>query len=337
MAYYFELPSIGSLNPNQRLAVDEDEPVALSGAPGTGKTVVSLWRHINNHGANGINSLLLTYTKTLEYYLKGTAKTKSQSAAQNINRTLNWVHNHNGEQYDEIIIDEAQDVTYNHYNTISRHTERVSFGADDAQQVFNGCKYESLIDKFSNNEEYDLEINYRNSREIIEFVRAVFPNIYIDTDVINSAVNTGIRPAMIELGFGNFHDEAVDSIISIVEQFPQPTHNIGVLVISANQVIKFYNSLRNRITCSRYHSKMDAFEVLERIHISTFKSAKGLEFDTVIIPNFDSFDHFISDPKYKGQFSKNDYYVGLTRAKRNLFLLCKNMFDMNNYDTIDIR
>ncbi len=337
MKYYFDLPAYGDLNTNQRFAVDEDNAVALSGGPGTGKTVVSLWRHIRNHNVFDIDSLLLTYTKTLEHYLKGTARTKSSDAANNISRTLKWSNSPDGNHYDEIIIDEAQDIELSVYNNIKSFTNKVSFGADDAQQVYNGCKYDDLIEKFYSNEEYELEINYRNSREIIEFTKAVFPNIFIDPNVLRSAEYTGIKPKLIELGFRDFDENVVESIASITKQFPQPTHNIGILAISAKEVIKYHKLLSRILKCSMYHSGMHSFKTLERIHISTFKSAKGLEFDTVIIPNFDSYNHFIEDSRYKGQFSENDYYVGLTRAKKNLYLLCKFKFKMSSYETIEIR
>lgn len=75
---------------------------------------------------------------------------------------------------------------------------------------------------------------------------------------------------------------------------------------------------------------MPNFETLERIHITTFKSAKGLEFDTVVLPGFDSYNYFIDT---YDNFSDNDYYVALTRAKINLYLLCKNSVNFHNSDT----
>ena len=53
---------------------------------------------------------------------------------------------------------------------------------------------------------------------------------------------------------------------------------------------------------------------LKKVHICSFKSAKGLEFDTVIIPKFE----FINDAK---ENELREYYVAMTRAKTNLILL----------------
>ena len=139
MAYYFNLPIITQLTTDQQAAVDETESLALSGGPGTGKSVVCLWRHIRNYATNSKKSLLLTYTKTLEHYLKQSALSQNQESGNNINRTFWWL-SHNAKNYDEIIIDEGQDVSIEKYNRIKTYSNNISYGADDAQSLYEeGC------------------------------------------------------------------------------------------------------------------------------------------------------------------------------------------------------
>ena len=78
---------------------------------------------------------------------------------------------------------------------------------------------------------------------------------------------------------------------------------------------------------------MSSFQTLSNVHITTFKSSKGIEFDTVIIPSFDSFNFFID-----GSFpiTRKDYYVAFTRTKTNLFLLCKSNPNIGNRNTYKI-
>ena len=86
--YYFNLPQITDLTTVQQVALDEPNPIAISGGPGTGKSVVSLWRHISNYVDSSTNnqshtrprkkSLLLTFTTTLTQYLTGCCRTISQ-------------------------------------------------------------------------------------------------------------------------------------------------------------------------------------------------------------------------------------------------------------------
>ena len=92
--YYFNLPQITDLTTVQQVALDEPNPIAISGGPGTGKSVVSLWRHISNYVDSSTNnqshprprkkSLLLTFTTTLPQYLTGCCRTISPAAADNV-------------------------------------------------------------------------------------------------------------------------------------------------------------------------------------------------------------------------------------------------------------
>ncbi len=345
MGYYFELPpftdtgaGIG-LTKEQRAALGEDEAIALSGGPGTGKTVVSLWRHIRNHELNSRKSLLLTYTKTLEYYLRLTATTKSRSAGDTIARTYCWINGCRDnrvprQHFDEIIIDEAQDVEIEQYEMIKRYSDIISYGADEAQSLYcpKCSSMQELKNLFTENEEYELSQNFRNSKEILLFTKSVFPDISIPFDVIENAEFKGRKPFLQVLGWDDFEETVKKNIIDIANDFSEETHNIGILVPSEKQVNKYYDLLSDEISCSKYHSHMPGFDNLDRIHITTFKSAKGLEFDTVIIPGFDSYDWFIGNTE---NFSENDYYVALTRAKINLFLLCKKDININSTDTYE--
>lgn len=336
MAYHFELPAFTALTRNQRLALEENEAIALSGGPGTGKTVVSLWRHIRNYELNNIQSLLLTYTKTLEHYLIETAKRQDITASENIGRTYCWLskcpdNRVETTHFDEIIIDEAQDVALKKYQIIKNRAGMVSYGADEAQSLY--CPDCSTIVElrglFPDNEEYELAQNFRNSKEILLFTKAVFHDL--DIKELESAPLKGRKPYLQELGWDDFEDNVINEIIEITEDFPEPTHNIGVLLPFEKDVDKYFDLLSDKITCSKYHNKMAEFEELERIHVTTFKSAKGLEFDTVILPRFDSYKWFIANEKLP--IAENDYYVALTRAKLNLFLLCKNSVNIYNSDT----
>lgn len=134
MPYYFNLPLITDLTPDQQLAVDETNPLALSGGPGTGKSVVGLWRHIRNHSTGVKNSLLLTYTKTLEHYLKASASSQNVNAGNNIDRIFWWL-THNAVNYEEIIIDEAQDIEKSRFQSFFAYSANISYGADQRQSV----------------------------------------------------------------------------------------------------------------------------------------------------------------------------------------------------------
>ena len=330
MAYYFKLPDI--LTKDQQNALNDPEPIRLYGGPGTGKTVVNLWRHIRNHD-NGIESLLLTYTKTLEYYLKHSAREKNINASNSVNRTYQWTYN-NRKNYTEIIIDEAQDVDLDRYDIIKHHTDRVSYGADPDQGIYHtveevGRIIEGLKDLFKNNSEHTLFKNFRNSKEILLFTQAVFPEVIIERETIVEAFPHNLPFVSV---IGREQDSMIKKIIEIIMEYKSDTTNIGILFPTVQQLELFYNLLNTKIQCTKFQSEDIEFKGLDNVHFTTFKSAKGIEFDTVIIPNFDRYKWYINNT----HVSMNEYYVALTRAKTNLFLICRkslNNIDINTYQS----
>lgn len=341
MAYYFNLPIITQLTNNQQMALDETSAIALGGGPGTGKSVVCLWRHIRNYATGTKKSLLLTYTKTLEHYLKQSASTQDADSATNINRTLWWTsHTNLHQRYDEIIIDEGQDVTIDKYQIITNYSNSISYGADEFQSLY--LNQEQLTNLFNwfrenfKNEEYTLIKNFRNSKEILEFTRSVFPNILIPQNAINEAVTTNLKPIVKIIGWDD--EKEIESIISIINDFAGDTHNIGILVLSQSDVDRYFklinSQLNGRLECTKYQGDMEDFTGLSGIHITTYKSAKGTEFDTVIMPNFDRFQWYIANRA--NIVSEKDFYVAFTRAKTNLFLICRTNPNQGNVNTFEI-
>lgn len=349
MPYYFNLPLITELTPDQQWAVDEPNPFALSGGPGTGKSVVSLWRHIRNHRTGLRNSLLLTYTKTLEHYLRASAVTQDVNAGNHIGRTQWWLIN-NPTNYDEIIIDEGQDIKKENFIQYFRYTNRISYGADKEQIMYlTQEEWSELKDWFDTENRLEdnrihgtieLQRNFRNSKEILLFARSVFPNVLIRQNTINESNTTGLKPIM-KLNVGWDVEGQVDEIIDIINDFQSDTHNIAVLVPFQSMVTAYYNAIKERlpdIIITHYRSDNENFNGLSAIHITTFKSSKGTEFDTVIIPEFDKYNWILENQdKIGGRVNEKDYYVALTRTKSNLFLLCKGNYpDIGDIDTVTI-
>jgi hypothetical protein len=91
--------------------------------------------------------------------------------------------------------------------------------------------------------------------------------------------------------------------------------------ILINSILDYFNAPRKNYNAWAVAIKEgdspDGMAGIENLHVTTFKSAKGLEFDTVIIPDFDKY------PRICGNYNIdwNDFYIGVTRAKMNLYLL----------------
>lgn len=173
MSYYFRLPPITQLTLSQQAALNETEQIALSGGPGTGKSVVSLYRHLTNHENNN-RSLLLTYTTTLARYLSECCRLRNVDASRSVRSAYAGCPGRN-ENFEEVIIDEAQDLDDEYFDKISRFN--VSYGADDAQILYpeHSSSKAELQSRFSKNVEYVLDKNFRSTLAIMNFARIAFP------------------------------------------------------------------------------------------------------------------------------------------------------------------
>ena len=331
MAYYFNLPELTNLTIEQQAVLNETGAVSISGGPGTGKSVVSLWRHLRNYGTGVRKSLLLTYTKTLETYLRSTASSENQTAANNINRTLNWLSSNGLRQfYDEIIVDEAQDVSADKYQKLNNYTDQVSYGADDNQILYpeRSCNEGQLNNLFPTNRSYTLYENFRNTYEIIHFVKGLFPNRFIPQATLNSlGARRGQKPIL------GITSNQKNIIKQITDNYNSSTHNIAILVPLSAHVDEWHTSLqRIGLDCSKYHNRMNGIKEIKRIHVTTFKSSKGTEYNTVILPDFQNYQNNLQNLYV---VEENDYYVAMTRAKNNLFLLSTkniNFLPTNTYE-----
>lgn len=334
--YYFNLPQITQLTVPQQAALNETKQIALSGGPGTGKSVVSLWRHISNYQQSK-KSLLLTYTTTLSRYLSACCSTQSSAAAKNVGRSYKDRNRIMREKWAEIIIDEAQDLSKDYYSGISI----VSYGADDSQILYpaKSITQIELKELFPDNKDYVLDKNFRSTQRIMQFAKAVFPDAYIPQSTITGlASNIGELPVLLISGKNEWNDEVGKfdisndkqdaSIVEIINSFRSDIHNIAILVPFKNDAQCFETVLKenNIEDFSIYYEDRegrfpDGCEEIKNVHVTTFKSAKGLEFDTVIVPNF----HKCKEIYGRFNIEWKDYYVGVTRARSNLYLI-------SNYD-----
>jgi superfamily I DNA/RNA helicase len=345
--YYFNLPQFEDLNPAQRKAVNELKPIALAGGPGTGKSTVASWRHILNHEKN-VNSLLLTFTKSLAHYLKSLCNSKNSKAGINVDSTIHWLGHE--VKFKEIIHDEAQDLPLYTNKILIGLCESFTYGADNRQLITapawtvrdgvlmfntNECSPEEnlweLVSK--QNKKYELNKIYRYTKQIFAFTKRTFEIPILPNESLPE--RDGNLP-LVHVTNGNIEKQDRE-IVEIIRNIPQRDQiNVAILAplsraynqtpthFTANY---YYHLVKNNLPdleCSCYDSD-EAELVIKNIHCTTFKSAKGLEFDIVIIPNFDA--------SYRGQeagfITWRDYYVGVTRCKSDLHLLCSRRLNLS--------
>ncbi len=215
-----------------------------------------------------------------------------------------------------LIIDEAQDILKDTHINFKRKYKKVSYSADNNQILYPDKQTtEQELNQIYKNRTFTLSQNFRNSYEILEFVKNIFPNHGINNNLIEYAKynrQIGQKPIL-------FYSNNQNDLIKLLKKLGN-TKSIAILVPT---VKLFYEYIIILDTCnvaySAYNHKQHGDirnNIFSKIHLTTFKSSKGLEFDIVIMPNFENFNFF----RYNGNVvTENDYYVGMTRAKEQLF------------------
>ena len=272
MAYFFRLPIKDKLTKDQQTALEEINPIAISGGAGTGKTVVSLWRHTRNIEDFNKYSVLVTFTKTLGFYLKMSAQTEEQGEkyknsippSQQIFNLKDFPFNQNWRVH-EIIIDEAQDLSYQTLINIRNHTDQISYGADFRQQLYSGTVTKKEIEElFPSNTPIELLQNFRNTYFILNFVKSILIDFYIPQDSLDELemIRRGLKPILF-ITNDNFEKE-LEKIVELINQYKSNTHNIAILLPFGDSrydfeqsVDKYHKALSDKgIDCSKYYNEM---------------------------------------------------------------------------------
>lgn len=350
------LPSFTELTRDQQRAVDKNSCVNMIGPAGAGKSVVNLFRHIRNIN-KGKNSAIICFNNTLQKYLLSATKEVNTDAAMRIHtlwgfardgfigQNGTWLYKNswggdcrgrqkyckNGQKLDEIIVDEAQDVENEAFEVLRSSCFDLSCGSDFNQQIYNSGISQEKLEYFLNQnkngyENIFLRRNFRNTIQIANFIASFLPNF----DETGHADKSGPKPRV----YSNEQKGDKSDTDIIKELLPVLSGSTAILLPYSNKdsdrsaneksnVDYYYGSLKD-FTPSKYHSNMsrtekDAFRKndLSSVFVTTFKSAKGLEFDNVIIPKINQMDEIIS----QNVFSEKDYYVAFSRARTNLFLI----------------
>jgi DNA helicase IV len=245
----------------------------------------------------------------------------------------------------ELILDEAQDLEERVFHSFPKVFGRITIGADNDQQMHQGSGASETTIKRQishSSNEFTLQFNYRNTYQIYNFARYYVPNSPKANDsqtlsALRRYKNGGDLPEVLKF---NEQADMQSRLKTIIENYRG--FNIGVLFPLKNQVESYHTIITGYgFECSKYYAEMPEVEKaktesdLKSILTTTFISAKGMEFDIVIMPEFDTIRN--TDE------AKRQAYVGCTRAKNRLVIMYTgskpsilNNFPSDTYDTGDL-
>ena len=334
----FELPKLVDLTDDQNniLFAPLDKNMIVQGPPGTGKSVLAIYRAADLSKAKR-KILLLVYNRPLKMYIEKTIR--RQGICAEVASYTGWLYSiyrdHHldrpefreewdyskvvedfkeiGQIYDVILIDEAQDLPLNLIKALTYIGKNVECFMDVGQRIQNNERIGNadVARALNINSMYTLEQNFRNTEEILNYAQ-----LYNNSGQDIETMTTGEKPfikkcASLEEEYGYITD-----VINA-----NSTRTIGIFT-SYNQIEDVWEEIKARTPSqipihvynsnNKEHQKID-FET-NGVFILTTGCMKGLEFDVVIIPEFNKL-YGRKDP----EVNKNTFYVAVTRAAEEVF------------------
>jgi superfamily I DNA/RNA helicase len=387
--FKFSLPLITALYPDQQLAYYPRQSMLVTGGPGSGKTVVTIFRFLRPIRENK-DILLFTFNRTLIYSIRGTLRDRAEELFGTLNEEQiekivetklatfyqwhkdnvcyfnpqvtedvcginfqNFITNQRKNiKFAELFFDEGQDLPRSVYSSAFKLANSVSVGADKDQNFkgfYPSDNVEDIILEKLNNQSPSkwqlLSGNHRNTKEICELAKKFVPDNLVLQGKSCNGLRSGNAPE-IELGFNT--TKQLEYILRIITQ--NPNSNIGILVHFKNKVIDIKNYFESQgLSCKAdaqtdksfsyyYHGMNHTDEIvmmkkLKTPFITTYDSCKGLEFDIVIMPFFEQSNWAMTNKNDEGRFwaTRNHYYVAVTRAKNDIFILCDDKPNVLNF------
>ena len=207
----------------------------------------------------------------------------------------------------QVVIDEAQDYNKLQYIIISKIFQKADFTilGDINQNINPYYAYESLEelkDIFKGETKYlELLKTYRSSPEIIEYTNKI-----LNLKHVNAIRKENNKPVVIRKGV----EDLKTSLINDINKLQSTYKSTAIITKDNKEAEKIYNLIKDDINISLVDANSKKFK--KDLIIIPAYTAKGLEFDSVIIYND-------RNNSYKAN-ERNLLYVACTRCQHELYI-----------------
>lgn len=338
----FKLPNGSDLSEEQLdiINLPTTKDWVIKGAPGTGKTVMAIYRAGQaSQASKNKPVLMLVYNNPLmrflstavqgNYYKNVEVLTYHQWLSDIYREYgLGWVpkvdgeHNWDviaselagiGKKYAHVIIDEAQDFPVELLKILKKLSNHMTCFIDPNQAIEIGKTntYEA-IKTLCVEAPYKLTRNFRNAKPIRDL-----SVLYCRDGEPAPSVMPGRKPVIIRCTQGNF-DDVNRKMAAIIGRNKEK--NIGIIV-NAKSLNRTFASLSDLLTndvlIQMHKTKTEHSIDFNKpgVKIVSYGTMKGLEFDIVLLPLFDKIEM-----KDGGVVDANRVYVAVSRPINELYL-----------------
>ncbi|MGB6161282.1 MAG: 3'-5' exonuclease [Pseudonocardiaceae bacterium] len=232
-------------------------------------------------------------------------------------------------RWDVVIIDEAQDFSANQVRTVGRHLTdsfSLTFVMDAAQRIYpRYFTWKEVGVTIAKSKSYTLKKNYRNTRQIAAFARPLVEGLPSDDDGalpdFTACLSSGPVPTVVAGKYSTQIDYILNRLLSSVDFTSES------VVFLQPRGGNWFSYLRERL-------RRDGIPFAEltragtwptgseAVALCTLHSAKGLEFDHVVMPglNQEVTPHGAEDGDVHLDVLRRLIAMGVGRARRSVYL-----------------
>jgi DNA helicase IV len=325
----------------------ESGDLFVEGPPGSGKTLISLYTLVDIIKESNVRPLLIIYNHSLFGYLSTALKelgiqdnltivtkdkffwdkAKTEFDIRPINYKDSFEVKHSyildsllkqdlKKEFDVTLIDEVQDISKKEWDIIDKLSGRVLALGD-----FNQGVYKTDLTK----EHIMLKGLFEKLTEIFRFhknIAKLAQNFSRTNDNLEALVSkdSSTQPKFIDTEYSNRYPK-IEEILNEIKGFRQ---RIGIICPDRDELSQLSKYLTSReVKNHHYDDNKDMrthdFSSNDPLLISSF-SAKGLEFDHVILFGFEENNLKIQDLRRKDKL-KDVIYVSITRTNSYLYVI----------------
>ena len=230
-------------------------------------------------------------------------------------------------EYDIVVVDESQDFSANQLRAVRHHLAEehsVVFVIDTAQRIYaRGFTWGEAGFIIAPSRSHRLQVNHRNTRQIAAFATGILKGMTVDVDGMlpdfNAAKTNGSLPQVLS---GKYSQQLDWTIEYISEKVDLSKESVAFLKPQGGRWFKFFEDRLDGegigyVDLTRNRKWPTG---RENVAISTFHSAKGLEYEHVIILGFNQENTAFGEEEISDQVRvlRNLLAVAVARACKHV-------------------
>ncbi|RUT03995.1 DNA helicase [Dulcicalothrix desertica PCC 7102] len=330
-----------------RILANKGRNFFIKGFAGSGKSIVLLHILIKAKQQNPAlrvcvvgytNSLVDMYNASIPPDIKNVSTSKSINNCGVDAKTYSAFEK-SPQTYDMILVDEVQDLSEKVVSLLHSQCHQLIVAGDGAQSIYEHGMPVAAMVSLINAVTIELKILHRLPNKIIEIVKAIFPS-----NELEKASRSKLRNVDVTLATALDVNEEIKYVFETASSYANSRVSTAILLPQKRFILGFIDAVLNLHNFDEWQVKKKKFgedfdnlnnylskcglsiqylgggygdlNDTSKVHLLTYHSAKGLDFETVLVPNVCENINIWG----RKDIANNLFYVALTRSRINLYL-----------------